>query len=391
MSNNQGERMDEFVPAEVFPPGQYIRDELSARGWTQTDLAEVMDRPVQTISQIVQAKKRVTEETAKELEAALGIEAEFWLRIESAYRLRHGEPAPSAIAQRAEIRRRVPLRLMVARGWITPTADVSELRRHVEDYLGAPLQERMPFAMAAMQTAYDKELSPEQEVWLLRAKKLAETMMVPPYSNAKLSGCIQKFSALRMNAEDVRHVPKLLADAGVRFVVIERLPGLGIDGVCFWLENGTKPVIGMSLRHDRIDNFWFVLRHECEHVLRGHGKDGAIVDNDLDDPREVTEQERVANAAAAEFCVPTELMQSFMVRKGPLFTDMNIQQFASANGLHSGLVAGQLRKRLSRGPLGEKAWKMFTSHLERVRHFVVGTALVDGFGSPLQLDQARDS
>ena len=385
MSDNQGERMDEFVPAEVFPPGQYIRDELDARGWTQADLAEVMDRPVQTISQIVQAKKRVTEDTAKELEAALGIEAEFWLKTESLYRLRHGEPAPSAIALRARIRQRVPLRHMVARGWITPTADVAELRKRVEGYLGGPLEEHAPFAIAAKQTAYDKPLTGEQEVWLLRAKRLAESMVVPAYSSAKLSACIKKLSELRMNAEDVRHAPRLLADAGVRFVVVERLPGLGIDGVCFWIAPN-KPVIGMSLRHDRIDNFWFVLRHECEHVLRGHGKDGAIVDNDLDDPREVSEEEQVANAAAAEFCVPTELMQSFMIRKGPLFTDVNVSQFASANGLHPGLVAGQLRKRLSQGPVGQRAWKMFSSHLERVRHFVVGTALVDGFGSTLQLD-----
>jgi HTH-type transcriptional regulator/antitoxin HigA len=274
---------------------------------------------------------------------------------------------------------------MIARGWIGESDDVTEMRRRVEGYLGSPLDDHAAFAMAAKQTSYEKPLSPEQEVWLLRVKKIAETVIVPAFSKAKLLACVEKFGELRLYAEDVRHVPTLLAEAGVRFVIVERLPGLGIDGVCFWLAND-KPVIGMSLRHDRIDNFWFVLRHECEHVLNGDGKDGAIIDNDLDDPADVSEQERVANAAAAEFCVPDSLMTDFIVRKGPLFTDTNIRQFAHANGRHSGLVAGQLRKRLSEGRLGDTAWKMFTSHLEKIRHFIVGTAHVDGFGNTLRLD-----
>ncbi|MDB4882380.1 MAG: Plasmid maintenance system antidote protein family, partial [Gemmatimonadetes bacterium] len=96
--------------------------------------------------------------------------------------------------------------------------------------------------------------------------------------------------------------------------------------------------------------------------------------------------ERLANAAAAEFCVPTQLLDDFMKRKGPLFTDTNIKQFAYANGLHPGIVAGQLRKRLSLGPLGQKAWKLFSSHLEKVRPIIVASALVDGFGSTPHLD-----
>lgn len=382
MTTEKEEAVATFVPAEVFPPGEHIRIELAARGWTQADLAEVMDRPLQTVNQIIGAKKRVTEETAKELEAALGIDAAFWLKVEADYRLRHGEPAPSAIAQRAEIRKRVPLRAMIARGWIAPTNDVAEMRTRVEAFLGTPLSERASFAMAAKRTDYDEELSPEQEVWLLRAKRLAESMLVPAFSRAKLVEAVEQMKEMRADAEQIRLVPKLLREAGVRFLVVERLPGLGIDGVCFWLE-ASKPVIGLSLRHDRIDNFWFVLRHEVEHVLRGHGKDGAIIDADLDEPANTQEEEQVANAAAADFCVPNELFESFIARRGPQFSDLAIRQFAQVNALHSGLVAGRLRKRLSEGPVGRNAWKLFQSHLVKVRHLIVTTAKVDGFGSPL--------
>jgi len=382
--------MSAFVPAEVFPPGTLIQEELEVRGWTQIDLAEVMGRPLKTISGIVNAKVRVTEETAKELELALGIDADFWLRTESYYRLHKArkEPTPAslAIAKRAAIRQKVPLRLMVARGWISITDDPDELQRRVEAYRGVPLGQPVPFTMAAKQASYDEPLSAIQEVWLLRAKRLAETMQVPSYSPAKLEDAVEQMRELLRSPDNAYLVPKLLAEAGVRFVVVERLPGLKIDGVCFWLRGGTQPVIAMSLTRDRIDNFWFVLRHECEHVFNGDGKDGAfVVDNDLDQAPNVSDQERLANEAARNFCVPEAEMIDFMARKGPLFTDTNIRQFAHDNGRHSGLVAGQLRMYLSKGPLGSEAWKRYTSHLAKIRDAVISTALVDGFGSSPQI------
>jgi len=94
------------------------------------------------------------------------------------------------------------------------------------------------------------------------------------------------------------------------------LPHAKIDGVCFWLDD-SSPVIGLSMRHDRIDNFWFVLRHELEHVIQGHGKGDApiVVDSNLEGERagvgpDVAKDERIANAAAAEFCVPQKTSSS---------------------------------------------------------------------------------
>jgi HTH-type transcriptional regulator/antitoxin HigA len=385
-TNEEGERMAGFVPAEVFPPGATILAELEELGWTQTDLAEVMDRPLKTISGLVNGKVRVTEDTAKELELALGIDADFWLRSEAYYRLHTSQTQTSkAIAKRAAIRQRVPLRQMVLRGWITLTDDPDELKRRIEAFLGGPIDKPVAFTMAAKQSSYTEPLSAEQEVWLLRAKQLAGTMQLLPYSKAALLEAVERMHELLRSPDDAYRVPKLLADAGVRFVIVERLPGLRIDGVCFWLGD-KQPVIAMSMIRDRIDNFWFVLRHEIEHVLNGDGKDGAfMVDNDLDEAPSVSGQERRANAAASEFCVPQAELEEFMKRKGGLFTDRNIRQFAHSQGLHSGLVAGQLRKRLSQGPLGKEAWRRFLSHLAKIRHVVINTALVDGFGSSPQL------
>ena len=73
--------------ARVFPPGDFIREELEARGWTQRDLAEILGRPVQAVNAIVNGKKEITPETAIALGAAFQTSPEFWLNLESAYRL----------------------------------------------------------------------------------------------------------------------------------------------------------------------------------------------------------------------------------------------------------------------------------------------------------------
>jgi addiction module HigA family antidote len=70
-----------LVPARVPPPGRILMRELEARGWTQRDLAEIMGRPIQTINEIIQAKKQITPETSLELAEAFGTSAEFWTNL----------------------------------------------------------------------------------------------------------------------------------------------------------------------------------------------------------------------------------------------------------------------------------------------------------------------
>ena len=74
------------IPAH---PGQILRGELIGRNMTQKELAEATGRPYQAISLIVTGKKRITADTAIDLEEALDIDAEFWLRAQFAHQLAH--------------------------------------------------------------------------------------------------------------------------------------------------------------------------------------------------------------------------------------------------------------------------------------------------------------
>lgn len=88
-------------PAEVFPPGEFLREELHARGWMQGDFARVLGRPLQTVNQIINGNKRITVETAKEIGLAFGTGPEVWLNLENTYRLYTTPEPDKQIAKRA--------------------------------------------------------------------------------------------------------------------------------------------------------------------------------------------------------------------------------------------------------------------------------------------------
>lgn len=74
--------MSDRIPAEVFPPGEFIRDEIEARGWTQAELAKILGRPLKTVSDILLGKRKITPETAHGLGEAFGVDPQFWLNLE---------------------------------------------------------------------------------------------------------------------------------------------------------------------------------------------------------------------------------------------------------------------------------------------------------------------
>lgn len=70
-----------------IPPGEVLAEELAARGMTRKELAAQLGRPAQAVDEIIRAEKAITPDTARGLEKVLGIAADFWLNLESTYRL----------------------------------------------------------------------------------------------------------------------------------------------------------------------------------------------------------------------------------------------------------------------------------------------------------------
>ena len=104
-------------------------------------------------------------------------------------------------------------------------------------------------------------------------------------------------------------------------------------------------------------------------------KSGFILDLDADtqNVNTIVEEERVANQAAADFCVPQAELENFYARVYPLFSEQKVMLFAQRVGVHVGLVVGQLQRRLNR-------YDLFKAHLVKVRAYATMGALTDGWG-----------
>src|SRR2546429_8136923 len=123
------------IPAEVFAPGEFISEELEARGWSQIELAEIMSRPARLISELISGKRAITPETAKGLGAAFGTGPEFWMNLERDYRLAHAIHDDIGVGRRANLYAKAPVKEMVKRGWVEPSDNIDVLEKRVQDFL----------------------------------------------------------------------------------------------------------------------------------------------------------------------------------------------------------------------------------------------------------------
>jgi len=368
--------------AEIFPPGELLKDELEARNWSQTEFAEIIGRPVRLINEIIAGKKAITPETAAQLGASLGTSAQLWLNLESQYQLSKIETPDESIGRKARLHERFPVRECIRRGWVAANDDIAVLENNVLEFFDLKSLDALPIlAHAAKKTSYDN-VSILQWAWLYRAKRMAESISVKSYKKGALNRTLSNLKELLVSPEEARHVPRLLAEAGVRYVLIETLPNSKIDGACLWLSD-TQPVIAMSARLDRIDNFWFVLRHEIEHLIREDGKDKQMmVDENLGEPMDgdSPEEEKVANHEASQFAVTDDELNSYMARVNPyFFAEERVKGFASRIGVHPGIVVGRLQKKLEQSNY-PNPYKFLRSYLVKVRHVVARAAPTDGWG-----------
>lgn len=369
-------------------PGQLIQALLDSRGWSQRVLAVVLKADETGINKVIAGKRPLDAETALALSRIFEIPAERFLGLQKSYELAQArlllDDDPD-LATRAQLFGALPVVDMIKRGWLdADLKNFSTVKSSLAKFFGvSSVHEIEIFPHAAKKTHVTGSATPTQIAWLYRVKKIASDMLVAAYSPDTVKGAVSKLRELRISAAAVRKIPRILAECGIRYVIVESLPGANIDGVCFWMDQNT-PVIGMSLRYDRIDNFWFVLRHELEHVLQLHGQSAMMLDIELEGERagvgdNIVEEERIANRAAANFCVPRNDLNGFIARKSPFFAERDIIGFAQAIGVHPGMVAGQLQYHLKR-------YDRFRNHLVKVRSAIVPSAMVDGWGDVAPVD-----
>ncbi len=367
--------------AEVFPPGEFIREELEARNWSQIDLAEIIGRNPNVVNEIIMGKRSITPETAKALGDAFGTSAHYWMNLESTYQLWHAKDADNVISRRSKLYQIAPINEMIKRHWLEVSDNIVVFEKRVMRFfgindLGDPIE--FPYAPSPRKSG-NQELTISQKAWLFRAKQLAKAIHAKPFTATTFNNGLARLKNIFHSVEEIRHVPKILADSGIRFLILEHLSQTKIDGVTFWLDR-KSPVIVLSIRYDRIDWFWYTLSHELGHVKRQDGLtyamrlDTDLVGENLKFLRSKHEAEKQADLFATTFLInPTEL-KDFIARVSPLYGKQKILNFAKRIGVHPGIVVGQLQFQQ------EIPWSSYRQMLDKIKHIITPSALTDGWG-----------
>jgi HTH-type transcriptional regulator / antitoxin HigA len=242
---------------------------------------------------------------------------------------------------------RLPIKEMRKRGWLDriqlpenltgPLSDVDLAAAFVSQAVDSHALHRQHVRTGSKQDEY--ALLAWKAQLLSKAARVAGTLdQVQPFDSQAIVG---RLIGLSTRAEGPLEAIKLLQDHGVILIIERHLHATHLDGAAMLL-NGNIPVIGLTLRHDRLDNFWFTLLHELGHIFlhRDRGlKDGFF---DEEGAPALDEFEKEADQFAESAFMPNEVWKKSFVR----FTrDRNqVVQFAEGHGVSSAIVAGRIRR-----------------------------------------------
>ena len=328
-----------LLPARVTAPGRILDRELEARGWTQKELADIMGRPAQTINEIIRGSKQITPETAIELSEAFGTSAEFWMNLETNYRLHlaRKEKDEPDIPRKSRLYNIAPISELVKNQWIQKTESIDELEQQVCKFFGISTLDESPQLAVNFRCAQHRDpVVSSQMAWVKRVENLAKQQTVVSFERSKLAAAIPEILACTEQVKSVAQIPRLLMRLGVHFVIVPHLSKTYLDGAAFYL-NG-NPVIALTLRYDRIDSFWFTLMHELGHIVAGH--QGSYLDNL--DALEDNDEETEANQKAAEWLINYRALQGFVTGTKKYFSRKAIEDFAQTQRRHPGIILGRL-------------------------------------------------
>lgn len=294
-----------FRPNYIATPGAVLEGYLESYELTQADLAAKTGLALKTVNEIVQTKAAITAETAQALEFIFGRPTKFWLQLEEVY-----TREVARIKEDAELEKHYawaqgfPVKQLCAHGYI------DDFGRRKCDFVRAVFRffavtnvttwER--WIERRMHLAYKK---PDETV---PVKALATWLQIGEIEAAKLGPVGVEFdrkkfkesiaqlvemSKTKRPAEELKStVTAICARAGVRVLFVDDIGKSNVLGMVRWL--GKNPLMQLSMKGKKFDNFWFTFFHEAYHILHLKKKD-IVIDRDN---KENTEEEMKADAYA---------------------------------------------------------------------------------------------
>ncbi len=301
------------------------------------------------VLEVLSGERQITPTMARALHKELNIPVQFLL------------PTPNAPIENplsGMDPHKFPLSAMAKRGWIFDVPD-SEMDYYAEELIRILTKRADALYLPVDPPDLIERMEPDTDryalaAWRWQALALAsERRLGTLYDPGTVTpDFLRRVVKLSASEDGPRLAEKLLAEHGIPLIILPHLPGAPLDGAALRSAD-RRPVIALTLRHDRIDNFWFCLLHEIAHVaLHIDTGDDALIDSEGDifihnhnlRRGEVTgenSKESQADRLAEEALIPNSAWEESDAYRNP--TPFNVMSLAQDLGVHPAIVAGRVR------------------------------------------------
>ncbi|MBW8040267.1 MAG: ImmA/IrrE family metallo-endopeptidase [Planctomycetes bacterium] len=237
-----------------------------------------------------------------------------------------------------DILNKLPKQELVKRGWISSKDDLSSmvpLLQEIHSHRENALFRKSDTSHIALCVAWKSWVSTTAKMGVV-SQDIAEFQGID-------TNYLKEIAKLSIDVSSISSLPAILAKIGIVLVYERTLPRMKLDGVVFKLESG-HPVIGISFRFSRLDNFWFTLMHELAHINLHMESLGDPIFDDLEtDSEEMVEIQ--ANRLAKDSFVERHLWRNCEPKYDK--SDAAVIKFSKEIGIHPAIVAGMLQKELN--------------------------------------------
>ncbi|ELL0577523.1 ImmA/IrrE family metallo-endopeptidase [Vibrio cholerae] len=150
---------------------------------------------------------------------------------------------------------------------------------------------------------------------------------------------INYIATLSVDTENIHDLSNILLSKGIILIIEPAFPGLGKDG-CVYKNKKGNPILALSLRHDRLDNFWFTLLHEISHIILHYEELDNVIIEDIEsvDSNEIEDE---ANYFTRECIVDRVTWKKFALYKNK--SEKKLYELAQSVKRHPSLIAGRVR------------------------------------------------
>ena len=326
-------RQFSFSPPD---PVEAIKFRMEQQGLTQRDLVPYIGSRSR-VSEVLSRKRPLTLSMIRALHEGLAIPAEALLP----------KPASQVDEELKVDWSRFPLREMIKRRWIV--ADASEIltkgQELMEQFL-SPLKGRSALVSLYRRSEHirsGREMDRYALIaWTVRVltRALEHSSRITYRAGTVTPRFMGEVAKLSWSETGPLLAKEFLEKHGITIVIEPHLQRTYLDGASIMMPKQNKPVIGLTLRYDRLDNFWYSLMHELAHVARHLDGDKSFYD-DFDTEYKHDTLEEEADKLAGEALIPAKEWEQHPARTVP--SPQAAQRLADRLGIHPAIIAGRIR------------------------------------------------